>query len=222
MVVSKRIKAIESLVPAGTRLLDVGSDHAFLPISLFLQGRIVGAVVSDVNEGPLAAGRENVARLAPSMLAVTDFVLSDGFAAVKAGSYSAAAVCGMGGELIARIIDEAGDKACVPLVLQPMTQADKLRAYLWEHGFVIKDEVFAVEGRRPYLVLSAEYVGDNTAYSLADTYLGKVRPDNAAFAAYARKVLQAAEKRLAGARISGDGEETARATELIETVKVYI
>lgn len=221
MVVSKRIKTIESLVPSGTRLLDVGSDHAFLPISLFLQGRIRGAVVSDVNEGPLAAGRENVARLAPALLPLTDFVLSDGFNAVDRDSYDAAAVCGMGGELIARIIDEAGDKARVPLVLQPMTQADRLRSYLWEHGFEIRDERFATEGHRPYVVIAVEYTGENTPYSYADTYLGRLRPQGADFSSYARKVHAAAEKRLIGARRSGDGREIQRIEELIRETSNY-
>ena len=157
MVVSKRIKAIESLVPAGTRLLDVGSDHAFLPISLFLQGRIAGAVVSDVNEGPLAAGRENVARLAPSMLAVTDFVLSDGFAAVKAGSYSAAAVCGMGGELIADILKSVPE-GITRLILQPMTMIPECRRGVHAAGFVIEKEYLVKEKNKIYVIIHSTYI----------------------------------------------------------------
>ena len=220
MTVTKRIKVIESLVPYGTRLLDVGSDHALLPISLCLAGVISEAVISDINKGPLDSGRRNVATLCPTLKA--SFVLSDGFAAVEKGSYDAAAICGMGGELIARIIGDAGEKAHVPLILQPMTHAEDLRRYLWESGFEIVEERFVSEGRRVYCVLLCRHTGANSTYSYSDLFLGKERPQNEDFCRYARKIADAAEKRLKGCRLSGDETGVAQAEALIEAAKNYL
>lgn len=202
MTVTNRIKTIKSLVPFGARLLDVGSDHALLPISLYNDGVIAEAVISDVNRGPLKSGRLNVARLAPGLRA--SFVLSDGFLQVPADSYDVAAICGMGGELIVKIIRQGGDKARCPLILQPMTHADSLRAYLWEQGFEITEERFVREGSRVYCVLLADYRGVCTDYSYAELFLGKACPDTAEFRYYAEKTAAAAEKRLAGFKIENN------------------
>lgn len=219
MTVTKRIKVIESLVPYGTRLLDVGSDHALLPISLCLSGVITQAVISDINQGPLDSGRRNVATLCPALKA--SFVLSDGFAAVEKGSYDRAAICGMGGELIARIIADGGDKAHCPLILQAMTHAEDLRAYLWQNGFEITEERFAREGRRIYCIMAAEYTGKYTPYGYADLFLGIHRPKTAEFYYYAQKVAEAAEKRLNGYKLYKDAENTALTEALIEDCRKY-
>ena len=55
---SPRLAAIAAQVPQGARLVDVGTDHAYLPVCLLLEGIISQAVASDVNEGPLQRGRE--------------------------------------------------------------------------------------------------------------------------------------------------------------------
>lgn len=215
MTVTNRIKAIKSLVPSGTRLLDIGSDHALLPISLYQGGVITGAVITDVNEGPLKRSKEQVGRYCPDLERHANFVLSDGFTMVSEGGYDMAAVCGMGGELIARIVEQAGGKAHCPLILQPMSQQDKLRAYLWENGFEVKEELYATEGNRVYAILFAQYSGRNTEYSYEDAFLGKHRPKTAEYAAYAKKIAAAAKKRLIGLERAGNEEGASQARSLI-------
>ena len=51
---SPRLAAIAALVPEGARLADVGTDHAYLPVRLLLDGGIASAVATDVNEGAMA------------------------------------------------------------------------------------------------------------------------------------------------------------------------
>ena len=58
---SKRLSAAADMVRAGAVVADVGTDHAYVPIALCLSGRAVRAVASDINEGPLARARENIA-----------------------------------------------------------------------------------------------------------------------------------------------------------------
>ncbi len=201
MVVGKRIQAVKSLVPHGTRLLDIGSDHALLPISLYLDGVINAAVITDVNKGPLERSRLQVAALCPELPCC--YLLSDGFAMVD-GGYDVAAICGMGGELIARIVEEAGDKAHCPLILQPMTMGEKLREYLWTHGFEIQKELFVTDEGKPYVVIYTEYTGNNTEYDLVDMYFGKERPDTEDFRNYAAKIAAAAARRLIGIQHRGE------------------
>ena len=59
----ERLSSIGSLVREGTLLIDVGRDHAYLPLALLKSGKIAGAVASDINEGPCKRAELN-ARLA--------------------------------------------------------------------------------------------------------------------------------------------------------------
>ena len=48
-----RLRLIAGWVPEGAYLADVGTDHGYLPTWLRLQGKIRGAVASDLRPGPL-------------------------------------------------------------------------------------------------------------------------------------------------------------------------
>ena len=58
---SNRLDLVASFVPAGARLLDVGSDHAYLPIALLQEGKIEAAIAGEVVEGPYQSALQNVA-----------------------------------------------------------------------------------------------------------------------------------------------------------------
>lgn len=216
MELSKRLAIVKSLVPKGARLLDVGSDHAFLPIALLKEGLISEAVVTDINKGPLERGKENFGRLFPH--AKVSFVLSDGFDKVDRGAADTAAICGMGGLLIADIIKRAGPKAKeMLLLLQPMSHQNDLRRFLWDEGFAIEDELFALEGDKAYVIFKVRFCGEKTEFSYPDLFLGKLRPDTPEFKLYLKKQLVAAEKRLFGLEHRGDS--TADELDLIGRIK---
>ena len=50
MQLSLRLSAIAGLVTRGNRLVDVGCDHGYLPVSLYLDGKIPGAIAMDVRK----------------------------------------------------------------------------------------------------------------------------------------------------------------------------
>ena len=70
-------------------------------------------------------------------------------------------MAGMGGALITELIYESMDIAqkasCI--LIQPMTNKELIRPFLWENGFEIIDECLACEGSRIYLVISTKYTG---------------------------------------------------------------
>ena len=109
---------------------DIGTDHAYLPLFLLDLGRIKYAYCCDINEGPLASARRNAEER--GRLDRTEFILTDGATALAGKGISDYAICGMGGELIADIIDRAPHlkDGTVNLILQPMSRQEKLREYL--------------------------------------------------------------------------------------------
>jgi len=191
-----RLRCIYEAVGCCDCIADIGSDHALLPIALLQSGKAKRAIACDVRPGPLERSRKNALKYNIENI---DFVLSDGFDALAEGSYDKAAICGMGGILISEIIRRARSKAHCELILQPMTAYEDLRAFLWNNGFTIADERFAVDAKKPYVVIIARYAGENERYTYSDLFLGKIRPDTAEFKAFCKKVRAQAEKRLKGA-----------------------
>ena len=99
-----------------------------------------------------------------------------------------------------------------------MTGIEKVRAFLWQSGFAITDEVFPVEDGKAYCVIGAEFSGAVPDFSYADTYLGKIRPGGDGFTAWAKKICAAEKKRLRGAR---DAESENNILTLISECEKY-
>ncbi len=59
-MISKRLELVASFVPQGAILLDVGSDHAYLPIELVERDQIKSAIAGEVVEGPYQSAVKNV------------------------------------------------------------------------------------------------------------------------------------------------------------------
>lgn len=157
----------------GGRLADVGTDHAYLPVALVLMGRCCDAVASDVRRGPLERARQTVEKY--GLEARVQLVLTDGLRGIEDYEPDDVAVFGMGGELIASIIEAAEwlRERRVRLILQPMTRRAELRAYLLEHGFGILDETMSCADGRIYQTLCAEYTGVREQYSPVELELGR-------------------------------------------------
>src|SRR5574341_1740928 len=58
---SIRLQEVGEFVPQDAVLLDIGSDHAYLPIQLVRMGRIKSAIAGEVVQGPYDSAKSNVA-----------------------------------------------------------------------------------------------------------------------------------------------------------------
>ena len=156
-MISKRLELVASFVPQGTILLDVGSDHAYLPIELVERGQIESAIAGEVVEGPYQSAVKNVE--AHGLKEKIQVRLANGLAAFEEGDQvSVITIAGMGGRLIARILEEGLDKLAnvERLVLQPNNREDDLRIWLQENGFQIVAESILEEAGKFYEILVVE------------------------------------------------------------------
>lgn len=154
---SKRLATVADYVPQGARLVDVGSDHAYLPLFLVEQGRIEFAVAGEVVQGPYQSALQNVEQAGQSdNISVR---LANGLAAVElADQVSTVTIAGMGGRLIAEILEAGKDKlaSVERLVLQPNNREDDVRRWLVAHDFQIIAEEILEENDKIYEILVAE------------------------------------------------------------------
>ena len=169
---NRRLEAIAALVPDGKGLIDVGTDHGYLPASLAAAGYRGRLFASDIKEGHLLAARRTAAEAGVSER--IRFLLCDGLALCPAEEIDTIVIAGMGGDLIVKILDEA--EWCLDaryhLVLQPMTKAEVLRYWLIYNGFGIQKETLVEDAGRLYQITSARYGGE-TRLNDAELFLGK-------------------------------------------------
>ncbi len=198
-MLTPRLQAAADLISCADSIIDIGTDHGYLPIYLLKSGKTKTACAADIRVGPLENAKENIS----SHGVECQCVLSDGFKNIHK-KYSLAFICGMGGETIASIISEGKDVTPDTLVLQPMTGADKLRKYLFENGYAITDESFVTEGEKVYCLIKAKKTGINTPFTYPDLFLGKIRPNTEAYEKWKEKIRLQAQKRMLGGRNKAD------------------
>ena len=150
-VMTPRLYAIADSVPPGATIADVGTDHGYIPIYLYLNKRIDSALAMDLRPGPLSRAEKNVEKFG-----LTEHIktrISDGLCALLDGEVNTAVIAGMGGLLIAEILE----KSPVSLdyyILQPMTAVAELREFLERNGYCIIHERLAKEADKIYTVMT--------------------------------------------------------------------
>ncbi len=157
----------------GGVLADIGTDHAYLPARLILDGKIKSAIASDIGKGPLCRAAETVKKY--GLEDKITLCRADGLDGIEFYRPEDIVIFGMGGELIASIIDAAPwvRNPEIRLILQPMTRSAELREFLLSHRFAIIDEAMSEAGGRIYQTISAEFCGDCSIYSAVELHLGR-------------------------------------------------
>ena len=170
--INARLLTAAELIRQKAIFADIGTDHGYLPLFLLDEGRIEYAYCCDINEGPLASARKNAAER--GRLDKCEFILTDGAAVLSGRGITDYAICGMGGELIADIIDRAPhlrDEG-VNLILQPMSRQEKLRRYLYSAGFRIISESYSVDAGKRYVCMLATFDGKSREISDLEAIAG--------------------------------------------------
>ncbi len=189
-------------------MADIGTDHAYLPIYSLLSGISSSALASDINQGPCERADKNVREY--GLADKITVICCDGLAKARAFSPDDIVIFGMGGELIAKIIDEAPfvrDKN-IRLILQPMTKSDVLREYLAKNGFNIISEALSEADGRQYCTICAEFDGQIKNFDEIEYLLGKYNLENnlgnPIFAKIIDRNIRVAEIKIAGKEKAGD------------------
>ncbi|HBT66074.1 MAG TPA: SAM-dependent methyltransferase [Ruminococcaceae bacterium] len=163
MRLDNRLSLVASFVRHGSRIADIGTDHAYLPVWLVNQNICPSAIATDIRTGPSerAANNIKIAGL-ESKISVR---LGNGLDPVAPFETDDIIIAGMGGETIAGILDSAPwtKDTGFRLILQPMTKPDFLHEFLLTNGYWIDREQIAVDGKRLYPVIRAVYNPENAS-----------------------------------------------------------
>lgn len=151
---SLRLEKIISYITKDSKVLDIGTDHAIIPISLLSRKITNKVIASEVVEGPYNvaltniknAGFENDIKL----------IYSNGVESIDNPNwFDFIVIAGMGGNTISEILNQK--KLKLPkLILHPTNNEYNLRKTLSKKGYKIVDEVIIVEGKINNVIIYAE------------------------------------------------------------------
>ncbi len=186
MKLTPRLGLIADLISPGSRVADIGSDHAHLPIYLVQNNKAVFAVASDINEGPAYHAEENVKNCG-----LTDRIsvrLGGGFDKIAENEVDTAVIAGMGGELIADILKSVPE-GITRLILQPMTMIPQCRRGIHAAGFVIEKEYLVKEKNKIYIIISAVKAAEKQEWTEEEYELSPVMERSGIFDEYIKRKI---------------------------------
>ena len=189
MKLSDRLQLIADEIHWGETMADIGTDHGFLPLYLLETKKCPKVIMADISSGSLAKAEENC------KLAKADgdyeLRLGNGIDILEDGEVDVVAIAGMGGNLIADILEWnlAKSRSIKRYILQPRRHVGKLRHWLHCNGFEIVKESLVEEGKFICEILTVESGpaenGKNAEYSAEfdypDSLLTHLNPMTAAY-----------------------------------------
>lgn len=160
-------------MPPVKTVADIGCDHGYVAIALLNQEKCKRVIATDLRRGPLEVTVRNVQK--SGLTQKVDCRLGDGMQPLKPGEAEAIVIAGMGGKLMAQIIQDGMQKAqsAKVLLLQPMNGCEELRSFLFQNGFHIYDEELCKEDGKIYQVICVRYDGFEKQKSALETFLGE-------------------------------------------------
>ena len=148
------------MVDPGSRLADIGTDHAYLPIKLVQEGKVAFAIASDVAAGPLQNAKTDIAEAGLGQQIETR--LGSGLETLKdEDRIDTVVIAGMGGKLMVSLLEEAAGrgKYYPTLILEPNIGENRVRQWLEEHDYQIVAEDLVAEAGHTYELIKAKQTG---------------------------------------------------------------
>lgn len=174
--IDSRLRLCADFVRQGSKLADIGTDHAYLPVWLCRIGRCPSAIASDINPEPLKRGQETITNA--DMNSIISTRLGAGLEKISPDEADDIVIAGMGGELIASIIDswQYSKDNSKRFILQPMTKSEALIENLYTNGFEIIKQDCCIAANKCYTVLCVQWTGHKEKADEVFCYLGKLNP----------------------------------------------
>ena len=169
MMENKRLKEIANLISA-KQIIDVGSDHGYLPIYLLKNDKIDQAIIIEINVDPLLNAKKNALKYGVDQKIT--YMLSNGIRELKSANGAEIIISGMGGNLIINILNENFKILKERLIIQPNNNEIIVRKQMKKWNFHIEKEVLIKENKIIYSILVINPKKEND-YTESEITLGK-------------------------------------------------
>ena len=167
---SNRLKKIAELVDFGATVIDVGTDHGYVPNFLCEKKISRDIIATDISKNSLEKSIE-LTRERDNEKYIRN-ILANGIVRENRDNII---IAGLGGIQIAEIILNSIEiaRSAKKLILQPMQKTNILRRELNNMGFEIIDEEIIFEDDRYFEIILARYSGQIKKLEEVDFYFSK-------------------------------------------------
>ena len=172
-----RLDEIINLVDHNSIVADIGTDHGIVPFELIKSNKAKKVIASDISEKSLDKLREKLDYLDEPEKIILN--VSDGLDNLNEYQVDTIIISGMGGNLIADILEKNIDvaKSANCLILGANNSLSLLRKFLHDNSFEIIEEVDLFENDKYYQILKIK-VGKQLFLNEYEYEFGKFLIDN--------------------------------------------
>ena len=182
MELSKRLNWIIGEINKVEVIMDVGTDHGYIPIYLVKNNITKKVIASDINKEPLKKAKINASL--DGVLDKIDLRLGGGLFPLNNKEANAVIIAGMGGNLIRDILENDLNKVknLDYLILQPAQNPEVLRKYLYNNNYEILEEDICLDENKYYEIFKVKYKSgdyillEDIFYEISPTMLSKKLP----------------------------------------------
>ena len=154
-MLSKRLQLASNYIDSNLNFADIGCDHGYLSIDAINKGvKLVQLIDNKI--GPLNIAKANLKEYLSKSEVI--FTLGDGLKLLDS-RINIVAICGMGGDLISKILFDSLEtaKRLDYLILEANSKVDRLRKFLNEESFEILDEDFIIDRNKNYVIMKVKF-----------------------------------------------------------------
>ena len=155
---SLRLLAIASLIDKGSSVLDVGTDHAYLPIFLSQNEKCKSIIASDVSSNALKIAKDNLKKY---HIDDVKLILSNGLDSINE-EYDTIVLAGMGTSTIIKILENK--KLPNTLIISSNNDLYKLRKFMNKIKYKIKEEIVILEKNKYYDIIKYQKGNEKLSY----------------------------------------------------------
>ncbi len=154
---SDRLLLVADWVKPKSVVADIGTDHAYLPIYLALQGICTKGIALDIRKKPLERAKENINQF--NVWDRVEIRLSDGMDKLLPMEADVVTICGMGGKLMMDILERGRKKvdSTTQLLLSPQSELRLFRIFLYENGIQVLRENMIKEDNQFYVLMDCRW-----------------------------------------------------------------
>ena len=160
MDISRRIMRLIEMVPKCASMVDVGTDHGYVPIGVIKAGKAERAVASDVRKGPLKIAEMNI--LEEGLSDRISIAMGSGLTTIRPHEVEGAVIAGMGGNLVKDILIDSMDvvRTLSFLIIQPAQNPEVIREYLYTGPYeIISEDLVKEDDGRYYEYIMVRHTG---------------------------------------------------------------
>jgi len=152
---SNRLMALAEMIDEGASVVDIGTDHGFLPVFLAQTGSVHRIFASDISAASLEKARQTAADY--GLTEEITFFAGSGLVCMAPTQVDTIVIAGLGGESILRILKDAPWTLFhgMKLILQPQTKVDLLCRFLYDKGYTIRDTKSVLDRGKYYTIILA-------------------------------------------------------------------